>query len=57
MTSRALDLEADGLEVTFDHTAVAAPRIRDPIYRDLLGGRYPGGGGDSRAPATPASSP
>ncbi|KAB8190853.1 hypothetical protein FH608_032855 [Nonomuraea phyllanthi] len=48
--SRALDLELDGLEVTFDHTAVAAPRIRDllPIYRDLLGGRHLGGGGDNR---------
>jgi methylmalonyl-CoA/ethylmalonyl-CoA epimerase len=46
-----VDLELDGLEVTFDHTAVAAPRIRDllPIYRDLLGGRHLGGGGDNRA--------
>ncbi|RVX43657.1 methylmalonyl-CoA epimerase [Nonomuraea polychroma] len=45
-----MDLELDGLEVTFDHTAVAAPRIRDllPIYRDLLGGRHLGGGGDNR---------
>jgi methylmalonyl-CoA/ethylmalonyl-CoA epimerase len=45
-----VDLELDGLEVTFDHTAVAAPRIRDllPIYRDLLGGRPLGGGGDNR---------
>ncbi|WP_214325620.1 VOC family protein [Nonomuraea sediminis] len=41
-----MDLELDGLEVRFDHTAVAAPRIRDllPIYRDLLGGVYLGGG-------------
>ncbi|MFI6601540.1 VOC family protein [Nonomuraea sp. NPDC050536] len=41
-----MDLELDGLEVSFDHTAVAAPRIRDllPIYRDLLGGVYLGGG-------------
>ncbi|MFI6920341.1 VOC family protein [Nonomuraea spiralis] len=45
-----MDLELDGLDVTFDHTAVAAPRIRDllPIYRDLLGGRHLGGGGDNR---------
>ncbi|MEV0593799.1 VOC family protein [Nonomuraea cavernae] len=45
-----MDLELDGLEVTFDHTAVAAPRIRDllPIYRDLLGGEHLGGGGDNR---------
>ncbi|MFD0471365.1 hypothetical protein ACFQ0B_25900 [Nonomuraea thailandensis] len=45
-----MDLELDGLEVHFDHTAVAAPRIRDllPIYRDLLGGRHLGGGGDNR---------
>ncbi|MEV0616920.1 VOC family protein [Nonomuraea sp. NPDC050404] len=43
-----MDLELDG--VHFDHTAVAAPRIRDllPIYRDLLGGRHLGGGGDNR---------
>ncbi|SDK92007.1 VOC family protein [Nonomuraea jiangxiensis] len=46
-----MDLELDGLDVAFDHTAVAAPRIRDllPIYRDLLGGRHLGGGGDNRA--------
>ncbi|MFC5825756.1 VOC family protein [Nonomuraea insulae] len=46
-----MDLELDGLEVLFDHTAVAAPRIRDllPIYRDLLGGRHLGGGGDNRS--------
>ncbi|MFC4123171.1 VOC family protein [Nonomuraea zeae] len=45
-----MDLELDGLDVSFDHTAVAAPRIRDllPIYRDLLGGRHLGGGGDNR---------
>ncbi|MEO3888255.1 VOC family protein [Nonomuraea sp. B5E05] len=45
-----MDLELDGLDVSFDHTAVAAPRIRDllPIYRDLLGGRHLGGGGDHR---------
>ncbi|WP_433431686.1 VOC family protein [Nonomuraea sp. CA-141351] len=45
-----LDLELDGLEVSFDHTAVAAPRIRDllPIYSNLLGGRHLGGGGDNR---------
>ncbi|WP_157252659.1 VOC family protein [Nonomuraea typhae] len=43
-----LEQDLDGLEVTLDHTAVAAPRIRDllPIYRDLLGGRHLGGGGD-----------
>jgi methylmalonyl-CoA/ethylmalonyl-CoA epimerase len=55
-----VDLELDGLEVTFDHTAVVAPRIRDllPIYRDLLGGRHLGGGGDNRTSATaPCSSP
>lgn len=46
-----MELELDGIEVTFDHTAVAAPRIRDllPIYRDLLGGRHLGGGGDNLA--------
>lgn len=46
-----MDLELDGLDVHFDHTAVAAPRIRNllPIYRDLLGGRHLGGGGDNRA--------
>ena len=35
--------------VIFDHTAVAAPRIRDllPIYRDLLGGRFLFGGDHS----------
>ncbi|MEV4891148.1 VOC family protein [Nonomuraea sp. NPDC050547] len=46
-----LEQDLDGLGVTFDHTAVAAPRIRDllPIYQDLLGGRHLGGGGDSRA--------
>ncbi|HEX4815599.1 MAG TPA: VOC family protein [Nonomuraea sp.] len=45
-----MDLELDGLGVNFDHTAVAAPRIRDllPIYHDLLGGRHLGGGGDNR---------
>ncbi|MGW0803555.1 VOC family protein [Nonomuraea sp. NPDC002799] len=45
-----MDLQLDDLEVSFDHTAVAAPRIRDllPIYRDLLGGRHLGGGGDNR---------
>lgn len=44
-----MELELDGVEVAFDHTAVAAPRIRDllPIYRDLLGGRHLGGGGDN----------
>jgi methylmalonyl-CoA/ethylmalonyl-CoA epimerase len=38
--------ELEGFEVTFDHTAVAAPRIRDllPIYLDLLGGLHLGGG-------------
>ncbi|MFI6504578.1 VOC family protein [Nonomuraea typhae] len=45
-----LEQDLGGLEVTLDHTAVAAPRIRDllPIYRDLLGGRHLGGGGDQR---------
>jgi methylmalonyl-CoA/ethylmalonyl-CoA epimerase len=34
------------LGAVFDHTAVAAPRIRDllPIYHDLLGGTFRGGG-------------
>lgn len=38
-------------EAVFDHTAVAAARIRDllPIYRDLLGGTYAGGGDNTRA--------
>ncbi|HEY3686225.1 MAG TPA: VOC family protein [Streptosporangiaceae bacterium] len=38
------DLSA--FEAVFDHTAVAATRIRDmlPIYRDLLGGTFLGGG-------------
>ncbi|MDA0634611.1 VOC family protein [Nonomuraea sp. MCN248] len=45
-----MELELDGIEVAFDHTAVAAPRIRDllPIYHDLLRGRHLGGGGDNR---------
>ncbi len=35
---------------TFDHVAVAARRIRDllPVYRDLLGGAFAGGGDNSR---------
>ncbi|WP_436761408.1 VOC family protein [Streptosporangium sp. V21-05] len=35
-----------GLGAVFDHTAVAAPRIRDllPIYHDLLGGTFRSGG-------------
>ncbi|ETK31396.1 VOC family protein [Microbispora sp. ATCC PTA-5024] len=38
--------ELAGLNAAFDHTAVAAPRIRDllPVYLDLLGGAYVGGG-------------
>ncbi|MGS2642118.1 VOC family protein [Streptosporangium sp. LJ11] len=34
------------LGAVFDHTAVAAPRIRDllPVYRDLLGGTFHRGG-------------
>lgn len=38
--------ELQALGATFDHTAVAAPRIRDllPIYHDLLGGEFLGGG-------------
>ncbi|GAA5079355.1 methylmalonyl-CoA/ethylmalonyl-CoA epimerase [Thermocatellispora tengchongensis] len=45
----ASELEAIG--AVFDHTAVAAPRIRDllPIYRDLLGGTYLGGGDNTRS--------
>ncbi|MCG5220108.1 VOC family protein [Streptosporangium soli] len=40
-----------GIDAVFDHTAVAAPRIRDllPIYRDLLGGSYLGGGDNTRS--------
>ncbi|WP_188192249.1 hypothetical protein [Nonomuraea sp. SYSU D8015] len=59
MRSRASDLELDGLDVTFDHTAVAAPRIRSllPIYRDLLGGRHLGGGGDNRADLAATTGP
>lgn len=43
-------LDEAGLEVRFDHVAVAAPRLRDllPVYRDLLGGRYLGGGDNVR---------
>ncbi len=38
--------ELAGLEASFDHTAVAARRIRDllPIYQDLLGGVCVSGG-------------
>lgn len=38
-------------EAVFDHTAVAATRIRDllPIYRDLLGGVFLGGGDTAHA--------
>lgn len=45
MTSDLQDLGA-----VFDHTAVAAPRIRDllPLYRDLLGGTFLGGGDNER---------
>ncbi|MER5628416.1 VOC family protein [Streptosporangium sp. NPDC002544] len=39
-----------GLEVTFDHAAVAVPRIRDvlPLYRDVLGGAFLRGGDNVR---------
>lgn len=42
--------ELQELGAVFDHTAVAAPRIRDllPIYRDLLGGDFLGGGDNER---------
>lgn len=38
------------VEATLDHVAVAAPRLRDllPLYHDLLGGRYLGGGDNVR---------
>lgn len=38
-------------EAVFDHTAVAAARIRDllPVYRDLLGGTFAGGGDTPQA--------
>lgn len=38
--------ELQELGVVFDHTAVAAPRVRDllPIYQGLLGGTFLGGG-------------
>lgn len=43
-------LDGAGLEARLDHVAVAAPRLRDllTIYRDLLGGRYLGGGDNVR---------
>jgi len=43
--------ELAGIDVVFDHTAVAAPRIADllPVYRDLLGGTFLGGGDTPRA--------
>lgn len=39
-----------GLRARLDHVAVAAPRLRDllPLYRDLLGGRFLGGGDNVR---------
>lgn len=39
-----------GLEATFDHAAVAVPRIRDvlPLYRDVLGGTFLRGGDNVR---------
>jgi methylmalonyl-CoA/ethylmalonyl-CoA epimerase len=38
------------IAAVFDHTAVAAPRIRDllPIYLDLLGGTFVQGGDNPR---------
>ena len=45
-----MSAELRELGAVFDHTAVAAPRIRDllPIYRDLLGGEFLGGGDNER---------
>lgn len=39
-------LDIDGLEATFDHVAHATPSITAslPIFRDLLGGKFVGGG-------------
>jgi methylmalonyl-CoA/ethylmalonyl-CoA epimerase len=39
-----------GLGAVLDHTALAAPRIRDllPLYRDLLGGEFHDGGDNTR---------
>lgn len=43
-------LEGHGVRGKFDHTAVAASRIRDllPIYADLLGGTFVNGGDNPR---------
>lgn len=42
--------DLDELGATFDHAAVAAPRLRDllPVYRDLLGGAFLHGGDNTR---------
>jgi methylmalonyl-CoA/ethylmalonyl-CoA epimerase len=42
---------AFGLGAVLDHTALAAPRIRDllPLYRELLGGEFYDGGDNTRA--------
>jgi methylmalonyl-CoA/ethylmalonyl-CoA epimerase len=41
----------EGVDAVFDHAAHAARRIRDllPLYQDLLGGRFAGGGDNRRA--------
>lgn len=43
-------IPAPGLDAAFDHTAVAARRIRDllPLYRDTLGGEFHLGGDNVR---------
>lgn len=43
-------LDDVGVQARLDHVAVAAARLRDllPLYRDLLGGRYLGGGDNPR---------
>lgn len=45
-----VEAELRDLGAVFDHTAVAAPRLRDllPIYGDLLGGTFLGGGDNER---------
>ncbi len=42
--------EIAGIDATFDHVAHATPSIRSslPVYRDLLGGRFIGGGENPR---------
>jgi len=42
--------ELESVGAVLDHTAVAAPRIRDllPIYQSILGGRFINGGDNTR---------